>query len=454
MNGSMSANLDVVVGHVLDVPPEPLRLARRLAVQGLAGLAVLHDAESSSPSRHSYLAVEPDAESRDLDPMAAVDGVPVTRFGRWPRWIGVIPYEACRPMERAAWSPKDDRASPLLKEPRWLRYPAVARVSHATGQVMVVGEEGAAGRLAVALCGDDAPGAPPVLDVTPAHPAQDHLARVSQGIELIRSGDLYQVNLARRLDVNVKAGRPLDVFARLCEVAGGAYAAYIELDASLNVLSNSPELLLDAQTAAGGHRFVDLVTEPIKGTRPRGTDQQSDRALQRELAADRKERAELAMIVDVERHDLGRVAVTGSVRVTRPPHVVRYRTVHHRKARLTALVRPDASRADVIASMVPSGSVTGAPKIRAMEVIRGLEAERRGLYTGGIGYVSHDGSMRLGMAIRTMVLSGTHGHYWTGGGIVIRSRPEDELEETRWKAAQFARLVSDFGTPVAREIPT
>jgi len=453
MNGSMSANLDVVVGHVLDVPPDPLRLARRLALQGLAGLSVLHDAEPSSGSRHSYLAVEPDAECRDIDPMAASKGGSPSRFGRWPRYIGVIPFEACRHIERAAWSPDEDRAPPLLNEPRWLRYPAVARVSHATGQVMVVGEEKAAGRLAAALCGDDAPTVPPALEVTPAHPPQDHLARVSQGIELIRSGDLYQVNLARRLDVTVKAGRPLDVFARLCAVAGGAYAAYIELDASLKVLSNSPELLLEAHTAAGSERFVDLVTAPIKGTRPRGTDQRSDQALVRELAADRKERAELAMIVDVERHDLGRVAVTGSVCVARPPHVVSHRTAHHRKARLTALVRPDASRADVIAAMVPSGSVTGAPKIRAMEVIRRLEAERRGLYTGGIGYVSHDGSMRLGMAIRTMVLSGFRGHYWTGGGIVLRSRPQEELEETRWKAAQLVRLVSDFGTPVAREIP-
>ncbi len=453
MNGSMSVNLDVVAGHVLDVPPDPLRLARRLASGGLTGLAVLHDAEPSSRPRHTYLAVEPDAESRALDPMAEVQGAPATRFGRWPRWIGVIPYEACRHIERTAWSPPDDRAPPLLNEPRWLRYPAVARVSHATGQVMVVGEDGAAGRLAAALCGDDAAAAPPALDVTSAHPAQDHLVRVGEGIELIRSGDLYQVNLARRLDVNVKVGRPLDVFSCLCAVAGGAYAAYIELDSSLKVLSNSPELLLDARTAAGGHRFVDLVTEPIKGTRPRGTDQRSDRAFARELAADRKEQAELAMIVDVERNDLGRVAVTGSVRVARPPHIVSHRTVHHRKARLTALVRRDASRADVIGSMVPSGSVTGAPKIRAMEVIRQLEAERRGLYTGGLGYVSHDGSMRLGMAIRTMVLSDSRGHYWTGGGIVIRSRPQDELEETRWKAAQLARLVSDFGTPVAREIP-
>ncbi|MFP6683108.1 MAG: hypothetical protein VB934_00270, partial [Polyangiaceae bacterium] len=116
----MSVNLDVVAGHVLDVPPDPLRLARRLASRGLTGLAVLYDAEPSSRSRHSYLAVEPDAESRALDPMAEVRGEPATRFGRWPRWIGVIPYEACRHIERAAWSPQDDREPPLLNEPRWL----------------------------------------------------------------------------------------------------------------------------------------------------------------------------------------------------------------------------------------------------------------------------------------------------------------------------------------------
>jgi anthranilate/para-aminobenzoate synthase component I len=146
------------------------------------------------------------------------------------------------------------------------------------------------------------------------------------------------------------------------------------------------------------------------------------------------------MIVDVERHDLGRVAGTGSVRLLGAPRVTTHRTLHHREAHLVARVRPEVEREAVLRAMLPSGSVTGAPKIRAMEVIASLEPSRRGLYTGALGHVANDGSLLLGMAIRTLVLSGDGGEYLTGGGIVADSDPARELEETRWKALQLARL--------------
>jgi anthranilate/para-aminobenzoate synthase component I len=159
-----------------------------------------------------------------------------------------------------------------------------------------------------------------------------------------------------------------------------------------------------------------------------------------ELDKDPKENAELTMIVDVERNDLGRVAVAGSVRVLRGPEVVTHRTVHHREALLTAYTKNTASRRDVLEAMVPSGSVTGAPKVRAMEVIANLETFRRGLYTGGFGSIGHDGSMTLAMAIRTVVIRGRDGEYFTGGGIVADSDPHRELEETRWKAIQLEKV--------------
>jgi anthranilate/para-aminobenzoate synthase component I len=187
--------------------------------------------------------------------------------------------------------------------------------------------------------------------------------------------------------------------------------------------------------------FGTLYTAPIKGTRPRGADAARDSALARELDADAKERAELAMIVDVERNDLGRVSAPGSVRVLAGPRVQTHRTVHHRAALIGGRARRDVTREAVIAAMVPSGSVTGAPKIRAMEVIANLESERRGLYTGAIGFLAHDGSATLAMAIRTAVLRGDAGDYWTGGGIVADSDPAREVEETRWKSAQLARAV-------------
>jgi anthranilate/para-aminobenzoate synthase component I len=168
------------------------------------------------------------------------------------------------------------------------------------------------------------------------------------------------------------------------------------------------------------------------------------------LDADPKERAELTMILDVERNDLGRVARTGSVRVAEPPHVVRLPSVHHRLATLEAELRDGVSRAALLASFLPSGSVTGAPKRRAMQLIRELEPHRRGLYTGVFGCIGHDGGLELGMAIRTLVSRGGVGHYFTGGGIVADSVPEREVEETLWKAESVLALVARAETSAAR----
>jgi anthranilate/para-aminobenzoate synthase component I len=252
------------------------------------------------------------------------------------------------------------------------------------------------------------------------------------------------VNLARRIAVRLRQGSPLDLHRRLSAAAPSPFAACLHLGDDLTVVSTSPELLLCAEP--GGEKsqvdpvgFGRLFTCPIKGTRPRGRDAVEDAALVRELDQDPKENAELTMIIDVERHDLGRVAATGSVRILRGPQVVTHRTVHHREALLAAQTRPGATRHDVLASMLPSGSVTGAPKVRAMEVIAALEAHRRGLYTGGFGHVAHDGGVTLAMAIRTVVLRGEEGEYFTGGGIVADSDPARELEETRWKALQLER---------------
>jgi anthranilate synthase component I len=142
------------------------------------------------------------------------------------------------------------------------------------------------------------------------------------------------------------------------------------------------------------------------------------------------------MVVDVERNDLGRIARPGSVRQLGEPAVHTHPTVHHRSVELGAHVRPDVTRAELLCAMIPSGSVTGAPKVRAMELIRDLEAERRGLYTGAIGFVAHDGTLELSMAIRTLTLRQGEGRYFAGGGIVADSDPDREVEETRWKALQ------------------
>lgn len=325
-----------------------------------------------------------------------------------------------------------------MEDPLWLRYPAVACVDHATGRVMAAGfDRSRVARLARALSAPD-PG-PSALEVEAGddEPAARHAARIAAAKELILRGDLYQVNLARRLWVRLRAGDPLTFYASLAARAPSAFGACLCPSEDLAIVSTSPELLLRAESAVGSRGFGALLTAPIKGTRPRGRDATEDRALVEELDRDPKEIAELTMIVDVERNDLGRVAEVGSVRVITGPLVVTHRTVHHRLALIAARARADATRAEVLTAMVPSGSVTGAPKVRAMEVIRDLEASRRGLYTGGIGLVANDGSVTISMAIRTAVLRGREGEWWTGGGIVADSDPRREVEETRWKAVQL-----------------
>jgi anthranilate/para-aminobenzoate synthase component I len=273
---------------------------------------------------------------------------------------------------------------------------------------------------------------------------QRHETRVLAALEKIRSGDLYQVNLSRRLRFNLK-GRGVDWLAALGSRTRAPFSAHLSFD-DHEVISSSPELFL----ALDGARR--LQTRPIKGTRPRGAEPGADAELGRQLELDEKERAELAMVLDVERNDLGRISVPGSVRLVSGPSVESCGPVWHRSALLESRLRAEVDREAVLLAMLPSGSVTGAPKIRAMEVIAELEAERRGLYTGALGFVNHAGGFTLAMAIRTLVRRGLRGalaaggagacEYDVGGGIVIGSDPGREVEETSWKAAQLLDLVA------------
>jgi anthranilate/para-aminobenzoate synthase component I len=431
----------------LAVAPDPLSMARSLVERGRACVSLLHAADVASPfGRFSFVAADPDRASTRLDPTPDDDGPRLGgALGSLPRWIGALPYEARRGLERGSWAPPDRRAPARFAAPRWYRYPAVVAVDHWTGRVMVAGiDETAVGRLA-RMVAEGSQGAPvrTRLQVVDVEPPTAHEERVARALDLIVAGDLYQVNLARKLRLQLHEGDALSLYAALSRAAPTPFGACLHLGDEA-VVSTSPELFLQATarspSSAGG--FDRLLTLPIKGTRPRGADAVSDARLLRELDEDPKERAELTMIVDVERHDLGRVAEPGSVRLVGPPRLETFRTLHHRHARLVARARADASREDVMASMLPSGSVTGAPKVRAMEVIATLESERRGLYTGALGHITHEGGVTLSMAIRTAVLTRREGEYWVGGGIVADSNPRRELEETRWKALQLERIAA------------
>lgn len=248
----------------------------------------------------------------------------------------------------------------------------------------------------------------------------------------IREGDVYQVNLSQRFHVSWPRG--WTALARPALLGDPAPYAGVFLCGDHEVLSLSPEGFLEVR----GRR---VVTRPIKGTRPRGRTTAEDRRLQRELIHSEKDRAELHMIVDLERNDLGRVCEAGSVRVLRPDGLETFSHVHHLVAEVEGRLRRGIGPAELLAATFPGGSITGCPKIRAMEILEGLEPVRRHVYTGAFGWIGGRGAMELAIAIRTVTLHDGTAFYGAGGGIVIESSPEDEYKETLHKGQAFFDLV-------------
>jgi para-aminobenzoate synthetase component 1 len=258
-------------------------------------------------------------------------------------------------------------------------------------------------------------------------------AGVSTVREHIAQGDIYQANLTRRLESPFD-GDPWDLYRRLRTGDPSLFSAYLDLGPGQ--LSGRPRALLSASPEP--FLAVDaegvVTTDPIKGTRPRGRDAAEDRALARELLSSAKDRAENVMIVDVLRNDLGRVCRPGSVRVPRLCRLERTAAVQHLVSTVTGVLAPDRDAFDLLVAAFPGGSITGAPKIRAMEILEGLEPVRRGPYTGAIGWIGPDGAMQTSIVIRTFVADGRRLTLHVGGGITWKSDPAAEWEETVTKA--------------------
>jgi len=380
-----------------------------------------------------FLGAFPVEKSAQVDPLGE-DECEDPDAQLWPLWVGVLPYEHFRFWERRGGAQTDPREEPHLTEPVWQRYEAVAQLNGA--RLLVQGSNAVAVERLHSLLTTEKCRSSASVELRWAESPEAgeiHRTRVREALQLIASGELYQVNLARRFQFHV-AGGPIELLRSLGKLAKAPFAAALDLG-EVKVVSTSPELFLDCSPEG------KVITRPIKGTRPRHSDTKMDAQLRRELEESEKERAELAMVIDIERNDLGRLAKTGSVKMLEGPHVVSYPTVHHREASVEAVIEKGVSRRDLICGMMPSGSITGAPKIAAMDVIHSLEAHRRGLYTGAIGFLTHGGAMRLSMAIRVLTMKNNMAHYFAGGGIVADSDPEQELQETRWKAEQLSALV-------------
>ena len=228
---------------------------------------------------------------------------------------------------------------------------------------------------------------------------------------------------------------PAELYARLRQLSPVPYGAYLHCG-DFHILSASPERFLHFSPSS---RTVE--TRPIKGTRPRGLTPELDRKLAAELLHSEKDLAELLMIVDLERNDLGRVCDIASIHVPERVALESYSNIHHLVATVRGTLRRDADRIDLLKSCFPGGSITGAPKIRAMELIDELEPTDRGVYTGAIGYFGFDGTMDLNIAIRTCILKEGRAYFHVGGGIVADSEPEAEYQETLDKASSWLAVL-------------
>ncbi|MBE3096872.1 MAG: aminodeoxychorismate synthase component I [Planctomycetes bacterium] len=373
---------------------------------------------------------------------------PALPFG--PGFYGYLSYDLAPYVElTAALPPTADIPLPDL----WFGlYDSVLVLDHAARKAFVVGGRGpACDAIHEALAASTDRAADRELNVdnvscnmTPA----EFRGAVARAREYIAAGDIYQVNLSRRYTVSLApeekregAGlRWAGLYRRLRQANPAPYAAYLDVGEAA-VLSSSPELFLDLR---GGR----VVTRPIKGTRPlEPQDEAFNRRMREELLASEKDRAELVMIVDLERNDLGRVAAYGSVRVTEPRTVEAYAAVYHTVATVEGRLHQGRDVADLLKATFPGGSITGAPKVRAMQIIAELEPTRRSVYTGAVGYLRPPsesepaGGCALNIAIRTLLAAGDAVHIQVGGGIVADSDPEAEFQETSHKArAMLAAL--------------
>jgi para-aminobenzoate synthetase component 1 len=472
--------------------PDPWDVARRLA--HLPHLLFLDSAERHPQrGRYSYVMADPykvwhQAPVGTMTAAAAIGGDP---FGPlqddWPRlttlpglppfqggFAGVFSYELGRHFERLPLPRVDEFQFPALTVGG---YDWVIAFDHAQNRAWIVstglrpgsryGSETAARRLQRVLSelrrdpptSRSAEGSPlkgglsvrnvkrPERTATPSiqYPLHGfpgvtsnfsrdgYIAAVRRAVEYIHAGDCFQVNLSQRLITPLRE-HPLDLYGRLRTRNPAPFACYFDAG-DFQIVSASPEQFLQVSPTG------EVVTRPIKGTRRRGRSSEEDAALMRELTVSVKDRAENVMIVDLLRNDLGRVCEYGSVRVPRVCEVETYRYVHHLVSEVRGRLRPGQSAFDGLRAAFPGGSVTGAPKVRAMEIIAELEPTARGPYCGGVGFIGFNGTMDTNILIRTFTASRGWLQFPVGGGIVADSEPQAEYEETLHKAAGLLRAL-------------
>jgi para-aminobenzoate synthetase component I len=452
----------------LTPPPDPWQLARKL---GRRAKMLFFDSAGGPTrlTRHSYVMAEPstwleargpnvllNGERQQGDPFeilarelasnrrTAVPELPPFQGGV----AGLFGYDLCHWLERLPYHSRDELQCPDMAIGF---YDQIIAWDHMQGRAWWISWRRGASRFHDCLLA--ALRREPEIVTTHHSPHITHhsfasnfdhgayIAAVQRAIEYIYAGDCFQVNLAQQLRAPAVSS-PLQLYERLRQCNPAPFAAYFDLG-DYQILSASPERFV--QLSAGG----EIVTRPIKGTRPRGRTKQEDAANCAELLASAKDRAENVMIVDLLRNDLGRVCDYGSVRVPEVCRLESYPTVHHLVSEVRGRLRKDKTAVDLLKATFPGGSVTGAPKIRAMEIIAQLEPDARGPYCGCLGWIGFDGAMDTNILIRTFTQGRGQLFFPVGGGIVADSIPEHEYDETMHKAAGLLNALGPNDLPLA-----
>ena len=452
-------------------------------------LLEVRDGEARTTSREvgvtAYAPDLPVTTTTTTDPLAALRAfVPRRRVAPvegMPRFtggaVGALSYDAISTFEPSV--PRPDRDPVGVPLASYIETDLVIVFDHLTHQISAIASlhtdapdlEGryriAQRAIFEALERTARPSAAELAPTAAPRPATDDAARLGQvetslgrdqymhaverAKDAIAAGEAIQVVLARRQSFELPAGpdgRQLDgiaLYRALRRVNPSPYLFFTRTPA-FEVVGASPELLVQVV----GDK---MSTHPIAGTRPRGATQADDDRLADELIRDPKERAEHVMLVDLGRNDLGRVARPGTVSTSQYMEVERYSHVLHLVSHVEAKLRPELDALDALRSVFPAGTLSGAPKIRAMQLIAAAEGERRGLYGGAVGYLGYDGNLDTAITIRSAVLKGGLAHVHTGAGIVARSEPEREFEETEHKAAAMRRAIELAAEPAASRRP-
>jgi anthranilate synthase component 1 len=432
----------------------PVSAYARLCPPGQLGFLLESVEGGERLARYSYIGYRP--QPLDVgpgDPLPALARIaaqrPVAGPGL-PRFlggaVGFIGYEAARHFERL---PAAAGPAPALPENAFMVAENVAVFDHVTHRLKLLTlhrpdrEPYGAALVRLDEMETRLRAEPPSV-AAPPRPADgvawasnvtrgQYESMVDAAREHILAGDAFQVVLSQRFSRPL-AARPFDVYRCLRGINPSPYMFYLSLGGDRHIVGTSPELLVRVDGES-------VVTRPLAGTRRRGADREQDLALERELLADEKERAEHVMLVDLGRNDVGRVASPGTVRVERLMEVERYSHVMHISSTVSGRLAPDRTSADALRATFPAGTLSGAPKIRAMEIIADLEPDRRGCYGGALGYVGFGGNMDMAITLRTIVIAGATVYVQAGAGVVADSVPAREFQETLEKAgAMFAAV--------------